>query len=190
LDGIANSDDRILIHLYKENFKLISHFIISNSGNNEDAQDIFQECLVVLYRKVKEKDFKLTSSLSTYIYSIARLMWLKELSIRKKRTELTTSEHNFSIEEREVLDLIDYNEKLKLFREKFEELSEDCKKVLRMFLNNVPIKEITKIMGYSSDQHTKNRRYRCKKSLVARIRKSSKFKELSNEKDTDDRNLS
>jgi len=138
---------------------------------------------------VREKDFKLTSSLSTFIYSIARLMWLKELSIRKKRAESMNEEQEYNSQELEVIDLIDYNEKLKLYREKFEELSEDCKKVLSMFLNNVPIKEITKSMGYSSDQHTKNRRFRCKKSLVLKIRKSSKYKELRNEKNQDDRDL-
>ncbi len=189
LNGIANSDAKVLNHLYKENFKLIRYFVVSNNGNDEDARDIFQESLVVLFRKVREKDFKLTSSLSTFIYSIARLMWLKELSIRKKRSESMDSSQDYNSQELEVIDLIDYNEKLKLFREKFEELSEDCKKVLRMFLNNIPIKEITQTMGYSSDQHTKNRRFRCKKSLVAKIRKSSKYKELRNEKNQDDRNL-
>ena len=99
------------------------------------------------------------------------------------------SGNDYNSQELEVLDIIDYNEKLKLFREKFEELSEDCKKVLRMFLNNIPIKEITQSMGYSSDQHTKNRRFRCKKSLVEKIRKSSKYKELRNEKNQDDRDL-
>jgi RNA polymerase sigma factor (sigma-70 family) len=189
LNGIANSDAKVLNHLYKENFKLIRHFVISNNGNVEDARDIFQESLVVLFRKVQEENFKLTSSLSTFIYSIARLMWLKELSIRKKRAESRSADQEYSSQELEVIDLIDYNEKLKLFREKFEELSEDCKKVLRMFLNNVPIKEITKSMGYSSDQHTKNRRFRCKKSLVLNIRKSRKYKELRNEKNQDDRDL-
>jgi len=189
LKGIANSDAKVLNYLYKENYKLVRHFVVSNNGNEEDARDIFQESLVVLFRKVREKEFKLTSSLSTFIYSIARLMWLKELSIRKKRSESMDSDNIYSSQELEVIDLIDYNEKLKLFREKFEELSEDCKKVLRMFLNNISIKEITQTMGYSSDQHTKNRRFRCKKSLVEKIRKSRKYKELRNEKNKDDRDL-
>jgi RNA polymerase sigma factor (sigma-70 family) len=189
LKGIAKGDSRIIEYLYKENLKLIRHLVISNNGNDDDARDIFQESLVVLYRKAKEKDFRLTSSLSTYLYSIAKLMWLKELHIRKQHGVILDEFLDLTAKELELLDLIDRNEKLKLFREKFEELSNDCKKVLRMFLNNIPIREITKAMGYSSDQHTKNRRFRCKKTLVMNIRKSSKYKELRNEKNKDDRDL-
>lgn len=189
LQGIATSNTKVLDYIYKENFKIVRHLIVTNNGNDEDARDIFQESLVVLFRKVREKNFKLTSSLSTFIYSIARLMWLKELNNRKERVELSDSTINSISKELEVIEIIDRNEKLKLFREKFEELSEDCKKVLRMFLNNVPIKEITGIMGYSSDQHTKNRRFRCKKTLVSKIKKSDKFKEFGNEKNKDDRDI-
>lgn len=189
LKGITDSDTLILNHLYRENFKPIRHFVVTNNGNDEDARDVFQESMVVLFRKVRERDFKLTSSLSTFLYSIAKLMWLKELSVRKKRSELIELNRNGVKEEFAILDLMDYNEKLKLYREKFEELSEDCKKVLRMFLNNIPIREITDIMGYNSDQHTKNRRFRCKKSLISKIRKSNKFNELRNEKNKDDRDL-
>jgi hypothetical protein len=87
--------------------------------------------------------------------------------------------------DRSIIDLIELNERLQLYRNKFEELSDDCKKVLRMFLNNVPIREITLAMGYSSDQHTKNRRFRCKKSLIHRIVNSSTYKELGYEKNND-----
>lgn len=190
LKGIANSDANVLNFFYKENFKHISHLVVSNNGNYEDARDIFQESLVVLFRKVREKDFKLTSSLRTFIYSIARLMWLKELSSRKRKKEFIESTITYTGEELEVFDVINRNEKIKLYREKFEELSDDCKKVLRMFLNNVPIKDITGIMGYSSDQHTKNRRFRCKKSLISKIRISRKYKELRNEGNENDRDLS
>lgn len=189
LQGIANSDTSVLKYLYKENYKTIRHLVVSNNGHDEDARDVFQESMVVLFRKVREKDFKLTSSIGTFIYSIARLIWLKELNHKKKKVEFINLNKSYTGVDTEVFDLINRNEKLKLYREKFEELSDDCKKVLRMFLNNIPIKEITGIMGYSSDQHTKNRRFRCKKTLVSIIKKSSKYKELRNEKDEDNRDL-
>ncbi len=189
LRGIINNDAGILDYVYKENFRAVRHLIITNSGTEEDASDIFQESLVVLFRKIRDKNFELTSSLNTFIYSIARLTWLKELENRNKRVEFVDTDDSFQDKELEVIDVIERNEKLRLYREKFEELSDNCKKVLRMFLNSIPIKEITKTMGYSSDQHTKNRRFRCKKSLISKIRKSSKYKELGNEKNKDDRDI-
>jgi hypothetical protein len=69
-----------------------------------------------------------------------------------------------------VLDIAELNERMRIYREQFEKLSADCRKVLSLFLEGITITEITRIMGYRSEQHTRNRRYRCKLSLIKRIR--------------------
>lgn len=163
--------------------------VIKNNGNEEDARDIFQETLIILYRKIRENNLKLVCSLGTFIYSISRLLWLKELETRKKRKEDFIELDTYSTLDGNIIELAQKNERLRLYREHFEKLSEDCKKILSMFLNKVPIPEITGIMGFSSDQHTKNRRYRCKKFLITRIRNSIQYQELKNEKSTNDREI-
>jgi RNA polymerase sigma factor (sigma-70 family) len=187
IEGILANNTLILNQFYKENFLLIRHLIITNSGSEDDAKDVFQEAMVVLYRKLKTENIVITSSLSTYLYSVARLVWLKELHRKSKnRVDFSDTLDEFMQHDRELPDIIERNERLKLYRENFEQLSEDCKTILHMFLNNIPVREITLSMGYSKDQHTKNRRYRCKKTLINKIRKSDKFKELGNEKDIED----
>ena len=180
LRGVCRGDIHALKSLYTESYPSIRHFVLMNSGNEDDAKDVFQETLVVLYRKLKNPDFRLTSSLGTYLYSVGRYIWLNELDNRKKNIELNDENENLFIDEIGIIDAIERNERLRLYREKFEELSEDCKRVLKMFLNGIPIKEITKTMGYSSDQHTKNRRFRCKKTLINKIHDCDKYKELGN----------
>lgn len=187
INGIERNDSAILEYLYNDCFRTIRYLVISNSGSEEDAKDVFQESLVVLYRKIKETKLELSSSLVTFVYSIARLIWLKELHNRSKRgIELKDTLDELIHQDQGIIDIIERNERLRLYREKFEELSEDCKRILQMFMNNISIKDITGIMGYSSEQHTKNRRFRCKKSLIHRIRNSGNFKELGNEEDSDD----
>jgi len=181
IEGITHGDHEVLKLVYRENFKIIRHLVTSNNGNVTDAKDIFQETMVVLYRKIRENNLEITSSLNTYIYAVARILWLKELTLRKKYSEVYDTEDNFISKIPNIVDLIEKNERLRLFRDKFEELSEDCKKVIRMFLNKIPVKDITKIMGYSSEQHTKNRHYRCKKSLITKIKGNNKYKELGYE---------
>ena len=187
IEGILANNTLILNQFYKENFLLIRHLIITNSGSEDDAKDVFQEAMVILYRKLKTENIVITSSLSTYLYSVARLVWLKELHRKSKnRVDFSDTLDEFMQHDRELPDIIERNERLKLYRENFEQLSKDCKTILHMFLNNIPVREITLSMGYSTDQHTKNRRYRCKKTLINKIRKSDKFKELGNEKDIED----
>ena len=62
------------------------------------------------------------------------------------------------------------NDRLEIFRRNFDSLSTDCQKVLRYFIEGMSIAEITRKMGYRSEQHTKNRRYRCKLSLIKQIK--------------------
>jgi RNA polymerase sigma factor (sigma-70 family) len=185
LQGVAQSDTKIISFIYQDNFRTIRHLVVSNNGYESDAEDVFQETLVVLFSKVRKEELTLTCSLNTYLYSIARNIWIKELSKRKRKPESIDSEEVFLNTDQSIIDSIELNERMRLYRNKFEELSDDCKKVLRMFLNNVPIREITLSMGYSSDQHTKNRRFRCKKSLIHRIVNSSTYKELGYEKNFD-----
>ncbi len=180
ITGIKNKNDKIVSHVINDNINKIKQLVLLNNGSESDAQDVFQEALIVLYRKTHEKNFQLTCSLGTYLYSIARLLWLKELSKRSKGAFVNVDENiDFVIDNNaEIQETIQKNERLRLFREKYEELSDDCKKVLQMFLMEIPLKEITRIMGYSSEQHTRNRRYRCKEALIKKIVNSKTYIEL------------
>lgn len=178
LKGVLQNDSGILEYIYRIYYPTIRQHVYTNSGNDEDARDVFQETMIIFYRKAKDPEFRLTSSLKTYLYSIAKLVWMRHL--KKKQLTITLSDtllDNFRSEQ-EIISEIERNERLRVFRQKFDELSSDCKRILKMFLLKVPVREITRTMGYKSDQHTKNRRYRCKMSLIKRIRSCENFLEL------------
>ena len=59
---------------------MVLQLIINNNGTADDAKDIYQEAIIVLYNKIKAGDFELSSKLKTYIYSVCRRLWLKRLS--------------------------------------------------------------------------------------------------------------
>ena len=182
IEGIINNDSLVIEFIYAENFHSIRHYVLLNNGSEDDAKDVFQESLILLYKKAKSSDLVLSSSLGTFLYSICRFLWLKELSNKKKKSIVENVEPDIISDEKGIIEILERNERLSLYREKYEELSDDCKRILKMFLNNIPIKEITQAMGYHSDQHTKNRRFRCKKSLIVKIQECRKFKELGNGK--------
>jgi len=180
LEGVVKQDVGILNYIFSEYYSSIRHFILQNKGNEEDAKDVFQEVMIVLYRKLKETNFELTSSLKTYLYAIARLIWLKELSKRKTYINIEDTNDDYQDDNQGILDTIERNDRFRLYRSKFRELSKDCQRILSMYINEVSIREITLAMGYKSEQHTKNRHYRCKKSLIKRIRESKSYKEVGN----------
>ena len=63
---------------------MILDFTRKNSGSEEDARDLFQEGLVVIFEKVSSGDLKLSSAFRTYFYAVCRNKWL--MVLRRKRT--------------------------------------------------------------------------------------------------------
>ena len=62
--AVKNTDPVTVRYLYTAFYPSIRRLILTNTGTEEDAKDIFQEVLIVLYRKVKEDEFILSSSLN------------------------------------------------------------------------------------------------------------------------------
>ena len=58
---------------------MVQTFILNNSGTSDDAKDIFQEAMIVLYEKVRSGSFELNCQIKTYVYSVCRRLWLKRL---------------------------------------------------------------------------------------------------------------
>ena len=83
LEGLLKGDPAAVNQLYKRHFPGIVKMVTSNSGSEEDAQDLFQDAVMVIFEKARSNKLSLTSSLYTYLYAICRNLWLKKL--RKKR---------------------------------------------------------------------------------------------------------
>lgn len=151
--------------------------MLKNSGSEEDSKDLFQDVLLVLFQKVRGDTFLLTCSLGTYIFSVSRLLWFKELTKRKHVSSASFVLEDYADFDRDIHETAELNERLEIYRRNFESLSVDCQKVLRYFIEGMSIAEITRKMGYKSEQHTKNRRYRCKLSLIKQIKSAYSLEE-------------
>ena len=176
LDGIRDKNNDILTFVYKKYYPLIKRFILNNSGNKQDAEDIFQETIVMIYRKVEEGQLSLDCSFKTYLYSVCRILWLKELERRKlirnnnmELKNIVDPEVKFLLEDGDL-------EKKKLIQEHLMHLQENCRQILTLFYAGVPISEITEILGMSSTANTRQRKNRCKQKLIESLKKDPRFK--------------
>lgn len=168
--GLKSRNEKILREYYKLYYGGIRHFVLKNSGSEEDARDLIQDVLLVLFQKVRRDTFKLTCSLATYLFSVSRLLWFKELTRRKHISSNSFMLEDYADFDKDIHEKAELNERLEIYRKNFDNLSADCQKVLRYFIEGMSIAEITRKMGYKSEQHTKNRRYRCKLSLIKQIK--------------------
>jgi RNA polymerase sigma factor (sigma-70 family) len=175
IEGIRNQDKAVLKKLYVDYFPFIKRFVLNNSGSEQDAKDVFQEGIIITYRKIKSGTFELSSSFKTYIYGVCRFVWIKQLS---KNQEDFKNQHLFTEYEgiQDItVDEYEENEQYKLYQTHFKRLSQDCQKIMTLFLNKVPMKDIAEEMGIDSIQFAKRKKYKCKEQLVKYIKSDPNY---------------
>lgn len=177
IDGIRNSDSTVIRKIYEEYHDAIVHLIERNSGTKDDAHDVFQEGLVVVFQKAQSADFQLTSGFLTYFYAICRNIWLNKLR-KKSNKEVTLDDQMLSMVKESNDPIIEQSEQFFLYRKMFLRLGKDCQQVLDLFLRKVKMSEIMERMGYGSISYTKKRKFLCKQKLVELIQEDPSFKEL------------
>ena len=83
IEGLRLRSDYIIKYIYQELFPTIKYLVVKNSGNEEDAEDIFQDSLIVIFKKIRDNQLELSSSFRTYLYSVSRNLWLQKLNKRR-----------------------------------------------------------------------------------------------------------
>ena len=176
LKGIAANDYTILQEIYQKSLPEVVKYIKRNSGTLEDAKDVFQEAILVIYNKVKEDELTLTTTFHVYLFSICKRIWLKKLRSKSSQVLPLSATWGLTIEN-EYEEQFLKTRKWKLFNAKLESLATECRKVLQMLFNGQSGKEIAIAMGYT-EAYAKRKKYKCKLSLMDLVRKDPEFKAL------------
>lgn len=179
INGFIGHNNDIIKKIYRECYPMIEKMVINTGGDAEQAEDVFQEAMIVAYARIMSGQFLLKCKFSTYIYAVSKKIWFQEKR-RNSRKKMSIDETVDIVQEPDEID--DFEVQLKEIIERhFSELSKDCQRILKMHFNNINISEIQKVMGYDSSHYAMDRKYRCKKSLIKRIISDPKFNSIKNE---------
>jgi len=184
IEGVRHNDNAILQFIYRKYFPKIKFHILKNGGKDDEAKDVFQEAIILIYKKIKNNSLDLTCSFKTYLFSVCRYLWLKQLKEKKYLRAANYNGMEYVDVEDDMEELYYENERFKLYQHHFNLMGKDCQKVLELFLKKIPLREIAEIMGYSSEKYAKKRKYQCKELLIKSIQNDSMYKniKLTNEK--------
>jgi RNA polymerase sigma factor (sigma-70 family) len=181
LKGILRHDNLILQYIYKQYYYNINYFIRKNQGSEDDASDIFQEAIIIIYRKIKDNDLIFEkSSFKGYLFSVCRFLWLKQLEKRRIEKEKLNDSlpYQEDLYDDNLNELVEKNERYGLYQKHFSTLSTDCQKLMQLFFEKVSLKDIAKVMGYKSEKYAKKRKFKCKELLISRIKQDAQFKKI------------
>lgn len=164
--GILNNSPDTLKRIYKTHFPMVLQMVLGNNGNEEDAKDVYQESIIILYNKVKAGNFELSSKLKTYIYSVCRRIWLKKLNQKGTKMSELKDEHDVLPVENDL----ELHETRDLQFSKMEEsmlmLGEPCQTIIRDFyMQNKSMQEICEKFGYTNPDNAKTQKYKCLQRL-------------------------
>lgn len=165
--AIRGGDERALAHLYRLHWPMVSHFVLQNSGSEDDAQDVYQEGVMVFYEKVRDGSLELSCQIKTYLYAVCRRLWLKRLTSKSRFGVrlLDDEEHGPYLNtgaEDDVLAAEEQDRRFATMSEALDRLGEPCKSLLEGFyLLDKSMQDLTAEFGYTNADNAKNQKYKC-----------------------------
>ncbi len=175
IQGIRKQNEVVLKYLYDRYFNQVRAMVEQNNGMYKDAQEVFQDSIIIIYRKIKNENFELTSSFATYLYSVCWKIWMKELRDRNRENEVREEYQYLQENPEDVAVQYELHRRYKLYQEYFKKLNKECKKILKLYLKDTPEKKMAKKLGIENVENLKRRKQYCKKKLIELIKKDQRY---------------
>ena len=162
LAGLAANETNAVETIYRENYAMIQAFIVKNNGYPDDARDIFQEAMIVLFEKAKLNSFVLSCQIKTYLYSVCRRLWLKKLQ-QQSRYSPSVELHKETVPvDNEIEEHEQRAADLNALEEALSKIGEPCKSILEAYyIQKKSMPEIASTFGYTNADNAKTQKYKC-----------------------------
>jgi RNA polymerase sigma factor (sigma-70 family) len=177
LEAIRTGNTDGLRNIYREFLPGIRRLITRNGGSADDAMDIFQDALVILYEKCRSANgLTLTSSFYTLLYGICRNLWGNRLQ-KKSRSEVTLPDDLKLQDDTDLQRLIIREEENRIFWDAFRKLGKECQALLQLFFEQKKMEEIAETLSLSSVSYAKKRKFQCKEQLVNWVQHDPRYQD-------------
>ena len=177
IEGLIRHDRKVLQDIYKNFSHRIERHIVKTGGSIEDAKDVFQDAIMVIYRKVKTPDFELSSQFYTYLFGICRFIWDRKRKKKGNNTVTILENNRYTSKDNLEKDMIK-QERLSFYQQKFSELGDECKQLLELYYTKMSMTHIAEQLGLSNEHAARSRKYRCLKKLENLMKEDERFAEL------------
>lgn len=171
LDLIRKGNEEALVILFEENRRPIYSYVTRNSGTADDAEDMLQESLVILWERVRSGRFEYAAKLSTFIFATVKNLWSRRLAKQRREypTELDPEIHSDA--NPSALDAIIDAENVELVTKALARIGEQCRKLLTLYYwEELSMEEIAASLGFANAATAKAKKYQCKEALKKALR--------------------
>ena len=168
IKGLHTKQNEWVQILYNKARPLIIRYALNNDSTVDEAEDLVQITVLIVYEQILLGKLILRSSITTYIYRIAKNLWLKELRKKRHLVLLPLDAADFENENQD--DLTEY--RLLLLQKAIEELDVKCKEILKSrYWHNKKFDEMSQIYN-TTVASLKMKSSRCHESLQSIIKRN------------------
>ncbi len=168
---ILNSNGRegLFEELYERVFPLVAKFVSHRRGTFQDAKDIFQDALVILYEKIAGQALEVRSSEERYILGIAKHLWIRTYHHDRVHVSLDDFESALLLPDLSTPSLAAGR-----LIEFLERTGKRCLEMLRAFYyDKLPMNQIASEFGYGNVHSATVQKYKCLEKVRDEIKKRS-----------------
>lgn len=156
--------------LYRDIFPMVAGFISRKGGSLQDAQDIFQEALLLFYEKSSGNEA--IRSDRAYLIGISRNLWYRKCRQEPSCEEVDPELRDFEYSGRNEQPAVD-----KLI-ELLQQTGKRCMEILQAFYyDQLSMTDLAGRFGFTSQRSATVQKYKC----LEKVREEIKQKQLSYE---------
>lgn len=171
LERVAAGDDRALLSLYNANWKVTVSYVVRNSGTTDDAKDLLQEALVILWERVRSGRFEQSARLGTFLHATVRNLWLRRLAAGRRLQPTDTLDERAVDSSPSPLEALIGSEESVALSRALDALGDPCRSLLLLFYwEEKSMDEIAQLLGFANADTAKAKKYQCRKALEQRFR--------------------
>lgn len=164
----SGEHNKVLSFLYDSPLKKVRQYVMKNNGTKDDANDIFQDAVIIFFNQVRNNKFEEKYDIDGYIFSISRNLWIDKIRRDSKMVNYEyPDQYKDESDHTNHLDDLISKEKSNAMGIVFKKLDDKCQKILTYVIyEKMSMKQICEKMGYSSEDVAKTNHYRCKQALT------------------------
>ena len=179
IDGLVQNNSAIIQSIYKKFVPKVKNYIRTNSGSDDEAQDVIQEVLITIYNQAKTKGLELSCPFDAYFFLLCKRRWLNEIK-KSSNKEVTLKDETVSINEsvqEMTFQTETFDERQSLFDEMFQRLGEKCQEVLKLSFVTKTMEEVAEKLNVTYG-YVRKKKSLCTGQLTEMIQQSNRYKSL------------
>lgn len=171
-------DSLAISKIYDSSFSKIKNHVKRNSGNLQDAEDLFQDGITILYRYIKNGKYDSSYDIDAFLFIICKNLWVNKVK-KDQKINYTEEAPKGNTQDWEFKDALISQEREKSIKDIFSILGDRCKELLTLVIYfDYTMKEVADKMAFSNEDSAKTQHYKCKQKLVELVGGNMAFKNV------------